>query len=608
MSKEKELMEKVHVQKPEGLEGAQVQAKNLMEEDEEHHEESIDSDLSHYSKEDLIKLAESLKADEQPSRINTMLRQIKIHFDQIVDHERQEALQKFVENGGEEGDFEFRKDKTAQKFDKLYENLRDRISNHYNELEREKERNLRIKNELLDKLRFLLTQEENNASLNAFKEIQEEWKKTGPVPNAYNQDLWANYNALVERFYNNRSIYFELKELDRKKNLEAKKEIVDKAEQLAASDVPVSTMIRELKALHEEFRNIGPVPKEDQEQLWNRFKQTSDKIYEKRNEYQKNIKERQEENLSKKSALADKISAYAEFNTERIEEWKTKTQEVLALQEEWKALGGLPPEKGKDISKKFWGSCKTFFHHKEVFFKNLEVEKLENLKKKEQLCEKAEAVKDSEDFAGTASYLKVLQKEWEAIGPVPIKEKENIFRRFKAACDHFFNKKREVQAEADKEYVENLKKKEVVIEKIQSLIKEKNADASAIKELQEEWRSIGFVPKNKIKEINSKYSQAMDSLFQQLGGEDSNLKLSLQIEAMKTGPDGGKKLFHKEKEIQRKIGGLKAEIDRLKTNMEFFAKSAKADELKKEIQQKIEAAQDEVNTLTQQLKMVRAAE
>jgi len=614
MSKEKELLGNDKI-KEEGKVGeVNTPAKTLIDEmdvhDEDHAHEPI-SDLSQLSKEELLKLLESVKLDENLNKASAMLKQIKYHYDHLLEAEKSEALSKFLANGGEEADFDYRRDNLSLKFEKQYDQLRHKLSEHFLNLEKDKEKNLIKKNELLDKLRALISAEETQTSITSLKDIQEEWRKVGPVPAAYTQEIWANYNALVERFYNNRSIYFELKELDRKKNLEAKVEICEKAESLADSGQPVNVLIRELKVLHEEFRNIGPVPKEDQEVLWNRFKAASDKIYEKRSEYYKELRDRQEQNLEAKAKLAEAIAEFAQFQTNRIEEWKQKTAELLELQEKWKQAGGVPQEKGKEVSKKFWSACKAFFHNKEVFFKQLEVEKEENLKKKIALCERAEALKDQTDLSGTAAELKSLQKEWEAIGPVPIKEKEPIFKRFKAACDHFFNKKREIQAEHEKEFKENLEKKNALIQKLEELNSGKNANPDELKVIQEEWKKIGFVPKSEMKDVNARYQRAVDNFLGHLEGDKSEvdkLKLSLQINALKTNPDGGKKLYQKEKEIHRKISVLKQEIDRLKTNLEFFAKSAAADKLKQEFYSKIETAQNEIDELGEQLRMIKDAE
>jgi hypothetical protein len=562
-------------------------------------------DYSSYSKEDLLAALEKAELKN-----NAQIKEIKSNFDNIIATERDEALQKFIETGGEEGDFKFKKDKTVLQFEKTYDGIKDKQKQNFSNQEKDKDNNLKAKNALLEKLREIISQEETQKSIISLKDIQEEWKKIGPVPQAQAQNMWNNYNALIERFYSNRSIYFELKELDRKKNLETKKEICDKAEKLLEIQ-HLPTALKELKALHDEFKHIGPVPKEDQEALWNRFKTASDKIYEKRSHYNESLKKQQEEHYKKKLAIAEKTETYATFTSEKIDDWKAKTAEVLALQTEWKAAGGVTQDQTKELSKKFWPNCKKFFHNKDQFFKKLESKKDENLKLKIELCEKAEAVKDSDDYVETAKVLKNLQKSWEDIGPVPIKQKEAIFKRFKAACDAFFSRKREQSAEAEKQYVDNLQKKLALIEQIEKLSESADKDTAALKKLQAEWSSIGFVPKDDIKTIQHKYNAAIDKYLdsiEKMGGEDKEtLKLSLQVEASRNSPEAGKKLHKKEGDIHRKVTALKHEINTWTTNMDFLGRSAAAEKLKKEMQEKIQHSQNELKALQAQLKIIKGA-
>ncbi|MBX9850583.1 MAG: DUF349 domain-containing protein [Cytophagaceae bacterium] len=584
--------------------------KNSLEEDTQLEQQEEQVDLSAFSKEELFNLIQNYKITNNPSQDNSFLKDIKFHFDHITDSEKAEALQKFVEEGGKEEDFEFRKDKTAQKFDKAYESLRTQITQYFNNLEKEREKNLKIKNELLEKLRQLTSSEETTTSIQTLKEIQDEWKKTGPVPTSYSQNLWASYNALVEMFYNNRSIYFELKELDRKKNLESKKELTEKAEQLV-NNLNIGFAIRELRTLHEEFKHIGPVPKEDQEALWAKFKAASDKIYDRRKEHYAGLKKQLDENYKKKQELIEKIDHYSQFKTEKIDEWKSKTAEVLSLQEEWKKTGRIPKEKAKDASKKFWSACKLFFNNKNAFFKALEIQKEENLKLKIQLCEQAESLKDNDDMKNTASALKDLQKKWEGIGPVPIKMKEEVYKRFKAACDSFFNRKREQYAEVEKEFEGNLQKKITIIDKIENLAEQNEKNPDELKTIQEEWKNTGFVPKSEIKNINERYNKAIEKYISSLEslnrGEKDDLKLALQLAVLKGSPMADKKLHRKESDLHKRISNLRKEIERYNNNINFLSKSSKADGLRQEINSKIQEAENELKTLENQLKVLKEA-
>ncbi|WMJ74403.1 DUF349 domain-containing protein [Cytophagaceae bacterium ABcell3] len=569
--------------------------------------DNANEDYSDYSKADLLRVIETYRVDGNYVRAGSFLKEVKANFDNIIEAERAEAFENYLNEGGDETGFSYKLDDLSKKFYSLFDKLKEEVSNHFSKFEKEKEKNLAIKNELLEKLRNLISSEETNTSITSLKEIQEEWKAIGPVPGAYVQDLWASYNALVERFYNNRSIYFELKELDRKKNLEAKVELCEKAEKLL-EETNVLEAIKELKNLHNDYKHIGPVPREEQENLWLRFKSASDKLYEKRNELFRNQKANLEENYKKKLAVIEKMLPYAEFSTERIDEWKEKTSEVLNLQVEWKQAGAVPQEKSKEASKRFWSACKAFFHNKEKFFKELESVKVENLKKKVELCEQAEALKDDGDFVNTARTLKDLQKQWEGIGPVPIKQKDAIFKRFKTACDHFFNRKREFLAEEEKAYHENLKKKQEICDKIEALAEEDDLDVEDFQNLQEAFANIGFVPKSEIKSIQARYKSAVDTLLANLDTEGDKekekVKLMLKVGALKNVPAGQNKLNRTESDINKKIGQLKGQIDLWTNNIEFFGNSKNADKLKADFENKIQQAHKELDELKEQKKII----
>ena len=528
--------------------------------------EEQQEDFSSFSKQELVSFIEKFSLKENLSKSNATLAQLKTAFDMISEHEKTEALQKYILDGGEENGFEYKKDELSGKFDKIYNEIRSKISEHFNNLEKSKQKNLEIKNSLLERLRVLISGEESSSSLEEFKKIQDEWKKTGNVPAASNQDLWSNYKALVDIFYNNRSIFFELKELDRKKNLEAKREICDKVEKLA--QLPsVNQALKELKTLHEEFRLLGPVPKEEQETLWNRLKEASDKIYERRKEYQEELKKKAEENFLTKTAILEKVKEFSEFGSSRIDEWKIKSAELLKIQEEWKKTGGVLPEKAKEISDKFWDACKAYYKKKNIFFKELDAKREENMKLKEALCERVETIKDSEEYENVAREIRDLQKKWEKIGQVPFKQKDIIYNRFKQACDYFFNKKRELQAEAEKSFVENLHKKNELVEKIEEIAKGAEAKGvELLKQFQQEWDNIGFVPKEAKKQITDRYNDALNKLIEVSSEIDAsvkkNIRLSLDVLSMKASDDGLQALKKKEQTIVKKIAGIKSEIDR----------------------------------------------
>lgn len=575
---------------------------------EEHEEEDQQVDYSNYSKKQLVEVLAALTKEDKINKIERVLKEVKPHYDELRNAERDKALEKFIAEGGDEADFAYKPDELDIKFDADYGLLRERRSKHFASIEKQKDDNLAAKNQLLEQLRKLVDDEETTASLDELKKIQSDWKKIGQVPAGQVKTLWANYNALLDRFYDNRSIYFELKELDRKKNLEAKLELCERAEKLQ-EETNLKNAIKELNELHEEFRHIGPVPQEDQEALWQRFKAASDALYDRRREFIDKLKGELHENMIAKKALGDEVQTFLTFDSDRINEWNEKTKEILELQKKWEAIGGLPKDKAKAINKHFWGGFKGFFANKNAFFKKLEGQREENLKKKEALVQQAEALKDSQEWDKTAEALKKLQSEWRTIGPVPEKFRNSIFAQFKKACDHFFEQKRAKNKEANKEFEENLAKKKAICEAIEKLAEEKSSDVDKLEVLFDEYQAIGFVPRNAIKAIQNRFNDAVNRFLEgaeELGEEQKhNIKLTIKFSKLKNSPNANRKLHQKEGEIRKHISNLENDIVLWKNNLEFFANSKTADKLKEDFDIKIKKAKEELEELREQLHVIR---
>lgn len=575
---------------------------------EEDHEEVID--YANHSKEDLCKAIAEISKDENGFKKGKAIFAIKEAYDHLFEEEKSAALEKFVADGESEDDFEYRLDETSQKFEEYFKIIREKRSRHAKDLEYQKESNLKKKTDLLERIRVFVDDDENTASINELKVMQEEWKAIGPVPHVHNKTLWANYNALMDRYYDHRSIYFELKELDRKKNLTAKVHLCELAESLDKLE-NLNEAITKLNELHEEYKHIGPIPKEQQEETWQRFKTASDKIYSKRKDYFAQLKVAFEENLVKKSALAEEAALLEQYTAESIGDWNNKTKEALELQKKWDAIGSMPKEKAKEVNKKFWGGFKTFFKHKSDFFKKLDSQREGNLTLKQELVDKAKELKESSDWNKTADQLKELQRKWKEIGPVPEKKRESIYKEFKAACDEFFNKKRDNSKGLESSYEENLKQKDSICKQIESLTAVDPLDTEKIYELQDEFETIGFVPKKAIKSIQNRYKQVLDKAVKEAQGLDEDqldeFKSLVNLNRIKGGPNGGQKLKRQEQALRRKIQNLENDISTWKNNIGFFASSKNANALLADFETKIENAEKEVVELKQELKFIANA-
>lgn len=605
-------------------------------------------DYSQFSKLDFINLLETQMgivsvASVTPSdfkRADQVLKEVKPFFDQMKRAEREAALQAYVaETGADEG-FEYKYDDTVQRFDDLYKQIKSLKNTYFQNLDKAKDGNFATKTELLTRLRELVENDENNAgdpkaSWNEFKKIQDEWKAAGNMNSPHNATLWATYHALVDRYYSNRNIYFELKELDRKRNATLKTEVIERVEAMAkaAEESPVTRQtIDEANALFEEYKHIGPAPKAEQEVLWGRMKAALDVLYDKRRDQTNEQRKESAQLYEEKSAIYEELVPLTSFTSNSINDWNDRTKVVMALQDRWNGIKGpMPREEGKDLSKKFWAALKTFFHNKGEFFKQLESKREENLRQKTELCEQVEAILASgEESPDITQTVIELQRQWKNIGQVPEKQKNSIFDRFKAACDAFFNKKRSKNQETEREFEDNLGKKTALIERIEAAANE-NADLSQLNEFKNEWNAIGFVPKKDKESIQKRYINAVNALVGATGKIPAKDKerIMLQSEAetvrsgsaRSSGPRGGRDRGDygrndynrsdrggspRENDIRRRITAIENDIATYRNNIEFFARSKNADKLRADINQKIADAEKQLEDLRHQLRVAQA--
>lgn len=593
-------------EKAEPEKATEAVAEETEEHQEEEHEDEVD--FNQYSKSQLLKALKEFAAEQDFIKRDALVQELKNHYEEYYAKEKEQALQQFVRDGGEEEGFEFRGSDEDREFFATYQQFKDKKHQQVKDIERSKEKNAQDKNAILDRLRNLVDGEETTNSIETIKKIQDEWKKIGPVPHSQNKNLWASYNALMDRFYDNRSIYFELKELDRKKNLESKLELCEKAEGLAEME-DIKEAIRVLNDLHEEFKHIGPVPREEQEALWTRFKTASDGVYNKRKAFYDSQKEVFKANQELKEKLIEKLSEFSTFKAEKIRDWNSKTKEILLLQKEWESIGPVPRESGKEINKTFWGLFKQFFQHKNQFFKELDEIRNENKEKAEALITEAESHRESTDWKTTSNHLIQLQKEWKELGPLPEKFRDNLYSRFKKACDTFFNNRRDANKETNKGFEENLAAKEELCKRIVAAASNPGeASPEGLESLIQEFNEIGFVPRKNMKDIQSKFNEAVTTYLGTLDLEGENKEdfmFRLNLNKLQSDPNSNRVLNKKEHGIRKQISDLENNITLWRNNLEFFAASKTADKLKDQFEEKIDKAEQEVDKLKKKLSIIR---
>ncbi|WP_367915377.1 DUF349 domain-containing protein [Leadbetterella sp. DM7] len=584
----------------------------------------FDEDFSNYSKKDFVDLADRLLeamnartlSVADVKNIDNALKVVRGAFDEIHQQEKNEALESYIaENGSDEG-FEFRNDNYSIRFEGIMIQIREKRQAFFQKLEREKEDYFEIKTRLLQRLREIVDTEERGESKNnweAFKSLQTEWKNAGNINSPHNGSLWSAYNALVDRYFDIRSIQNELKDLDRKKNIEAKEAVVIKIEEVAQSleTTPINNVtLKKANELLQEYKHIGPGPREEQDALWERLKKAFDVIYDKKRELQKESSELSEEVLKAKSQLLANLQTYLTFNSDSINEWNAKTKEVQAIQDQWNAIkGGMPREKGKEVSKNFWSTLKQFFKHKSEFFARLEAKREANYKAKSELVQQAKAILETGDYSAPHTNKIIdLQKKWKTIGHVPEKYKDSLFEEFKSVCDTYFNHKRDESKAQDSEYDKNLAAKIAICEEIDKLVAGGETNLNRLPEFKKSFNAIGFVPRKDMKSIQDRFIKAINSYVKSASGIEKSEKdkLMMQNEAEVVLKSGGN-LNKTESEIRRKIKSLEDEITLTKNNLEFFGYSKNADKLRAEYQKKIDKSEAELKELNAKLRLIVAA-
>ena len=515
------------------------------------------------------------------------------------------ARAQFIENGGEPEAFLPTPNVLEDEFKAAMNVIKQKRTELQAELDRQKEENLQKKQEILERIKVLsATPEEANQAYKEFKELQNQWKELTLVPAEKANELWKTYQLYVEQYYDQLKLNNEFREYDFKKNLEIKTRLCETAE-ILNEEADVISAFQQLQALHQEFKETGPVAKELREEIWARFKAASTAMNKRHQQYFEELKQKEEENLAHKTALCEKIEAIDLTAIKTAAAWEAQTQQIIEMQKEWRTIGFAPQKMNVKIFERFRGACDRFFTEKAAFFKRLKEEQAQNLAKKTELCEKAEALKDSTDWKATADKLMQIQKEWKTIGAVPKKHSESLWQRFIGACDYFFEQKGKNTASQRGEEKENLQKKEQVIEKLKALLEsdEEENKQDAVRELMKEWNEIGFVPFKEKDKIYKAYHETVDQLFKALNMSAArrrldNFKNNLKNDAK----EGGQGLSRERERLIRAYENKRSEIKTYENNLGFLTcSSKKGSSLLNEMNKKMEKLKDELNLIGEKI-------
>lgn len=522
--------------------------------------------------------------------------QLKQTFYKLHKSDQEAERKAFIEKGGNAEDFTPTPNPLETLFKEIMGEIKEKRSALSAALEQEKEENLAKKLEILEKMKTLTeSTEDTTAIYNEFKQLQQEWNDIKQVPSGRQNELWRSYQLYTEKFYDMVKLNNEFREYDFKKNLEQKTHLCEAAEKLA-EETDVISAFHQLQKLHQEFRAIGPVAKELRESLWARFKAASTVINRRHQQHFEELKEKEQNNLDQKTVICEIVESmeYDTFTT--FSDWEDKTQEILALQAKWKTIGYAPQKMNVKIFERFRSACDEFFHRKAAFYKSIKENMAKNLEKKRELCEKAEALKESTDWKATAELLTQLQKEWKNIGPVSKKHSDSIWKRFIGACDYFFEQKNKATSSQRSIEMENLAKKENIIQQLTELQESSNQEETTekIRQLTKEWNEVGFVPFKDKDRIYKTYHALIDK-FNLSATEKklSNFKSSLNKET---------NLYREREKLMRTYEGLKNDIHTYENNLGFLSSSSKkGNNLVTDITRKIERLKGDLDLVTKKI-------
>ena len=572
-------------------------------------EEELTFDYSTLTREDLLNRLQDLLELKNVQEIRTDVDNIKLNYYKKYKTEIEQLRKKFVEEGGDIDDFKPPEDSLEPRIKELLKQYRGLKAGENKRMEEVKQENLKNKYLVIDKIKELINSKESfNKTFNEFRELQKEWRSIGLVPQQHVKDLWDTYNHHVEKFYDYIKINKELRDLDLKKNLEAKIQLCEKAEELLL-EPSVINAFKILQKYHDQWREIGPVPPEMRTEIWDRFREATSKINKKHQQYYEDLKKVQKKNLEQKTLLCEKVEEISNMVLSSHKEWNEKSQELVELQKVWRSIGFAPKKDNNKIYQRFRTACDAFFDRKREFYSQNKEMQTNNLQLKTDLCIQAEALQESTEWKKTTEDLINLQKQWKNIGPVPKKQSDQVWKRFRAACDHFFNRKSQFYDNIDQTYESNLAEKEKLLKEIEKFKLGDNLEENfkKLNEFQRKWTEIGFVPFKDKDDIQDHYRVAINAHFDNLSIDDHDrnlLKFKNRLNNIIQKPKSGLKINQEREKFVTRLQQLKNDIVLWENNIGFFAKSKSAQTMIDEVNTKIANARNTILLLEAKIEMI----
>ena len=555
----------------------------------------------------LERVREIAHGDEAPQKDEVDY--LKTAFYKLHIAEREAKLKAYIDGGGDPEQYQITPDEAEEAFKAEMGIIKEKRAKIFKEQEAEKQENLTKKLAIIDKIKTMITTPEDaNKSYKEFQALQQQWREIKNVPAEKANELWRNYQLYVEQFYDMLRLNSEARELDFKKNLEAKTHLCEVAEKLADEEDVISAF-HQLQKLHQEYREIGPVAKEQREEIWNRFKAASTVINKRHQQHFEGIRAKEEDNLVRKTALCEQVEAIAAAENKGSGDWEKHTKQIIDLQTQWKTIGFAPQKMNVKIFERFRAACDDFFGRKAEYFRTLKDTFKENADKKRALIEKAKALQDSTEWKSTGDKFIALQKEWKTIGMVPKKLGDQLWEEFLGACNKFFEARKAAGAGQHSEEYGNLSKKREVIEKLKAVAEEAGENIQEkVQQLVEEYNAIGHVPFKEKDKVYEEYHAVLDKLYKDLNISVAKRRLSNFKQNLKQVAERGENALDNERaRLFRQYEQLKQEVQTYENNLGFLnASSKKGNSLIDEMNRKVQKLKDDMNLVREKIKAIDA--
>jgi hypothetical protein len=534
---------------------------------------------------------------------------LKSSFYKLHVAEREAKLKAYLDAGGDPEQYQYTPDEQEEAFKAEMGIIKEKRAKIFKEQEAEKQENLTKKLAIIDRIKAMVTTpDEANKNYKEFKALQEQWREIKNVPADKANELWRNYQLYVEQFYDMLRLNSEAREYDFKKNLELKTALCEAAEKLADEEDVISAF-HQLQKLHQEYREIGPVAKEQREEIWNRFKAASSVINKRHQQHFEGVRAKEEDNLARKTVLCEKVEAIAAEENKGSGDWEKHTKQIIDIQTEWKTIGFAPQKMNVKIFERFRAACDDFFGRKAAYFKGLKETFKENAEKKRALIEKAKELQSSTEWKSTSDKFIALQKEWKTIGMVPKKLGDQLWEEFLAACNTFFEARNAAGAGARGEERENLEKKLGIIEQLKALATETGEEvAEKVQKLVDEYNAVGHVPYKEKDKLYKEYHAVLDKLYKDLNISVAKRKLNNFKQNLKNVAERGENALDNERtRLFRQYENLKSEIQTYENNLGFLnASSKKGNSLIDEMNRKVQKLKDDMNLIREKIKAIDA--